>query len=700
MKNLTFSIAHCCFVSMAAVSFSGYSLAQTNNDAASTPASIDHLDTISVTATREAEASLDVPASVSVVDQKSVAVDQPNYQKDLFNSVAGVRISQTGSTLGHMTAIRMPMNTGPYYLFLQDGIPVQSSGFFNHNGLAYTNFSSAGSAEVLKGAGTALYGSDSIAATINVISNDPSEFDGYRVKADTGSNGFYKLGVTTGGTLEGGSNLGINLSHTINEGWRDHTSAQRTELTGTHFTTLNDSNALKTVFILNTTESDMSGNLIGLDELNHHPDSVGDIASALASGLEIQRKFDFARLSTEWTHYLNDTVELSTIGYVRGNRNRYIATWERNLPENDSTEKTAGLMLKADMTQDALHTIVGMDMEYTESNRTYTQLFDYVPSGFGSSVPKGKIYDYDVAYFAVSPYASAGYDLTEKLQLNAGLRYDHNQYNYTNNLADGAYASSTYLRPASDSDPSFEHFSPKLGLSYHFDSSQHVYARYANSFRIPQATRLYSLKTNNVNFTLDPEISDTYEIGYKLATLRHRFDASVYFMSIDDTIVSRENASGDQYYVNGGETRHQGIEVAWLYKPVDQLSVRLAYSYSEHKFVNDPVYGNNEQAAAPNDVANLRLSYEPSAVKGLTTVAELEYVGEYWLDDKNTHTYDGYTVTHLKALYQISEQLKVSAKINNVTDEIYAENATFSYGKEKYTPAAPRQFFAGLEYSF
>jgi hypothetical protein len=29
--------------------------------------------------------------------------------------------------------------TSPYYLMLQDGIPVQSSGFFNHNGLAYTN---------------------------------------------------------------------------------------------------------------------------------------------------------------------------------------------------------------------------------------------------------------------------------------------------------------------------------------------------------------------------------------------------------------------------------------------------------------------------------------------------------------------------------------------------------------------------------
>ena len=98
----------------------------------------DQLSTISVTATREAQETLEVPASVGVKTAEEIALDAPAYQKDLFNSIAGVRVTQTGSTLGHITSIRMPSNTGPYYLFLQDGIPVQSSGFFNHNGLAYT----------------------------------------------------------------------------------------------------------------------------------------------------------------------------------------------------------------------------------------------------------------------------------------------------------------------------------------------------------------------------------------------------------------------------------------------------------------------------------------------------------------------------------------------------------------------------------
>jgi outer membrane receptor protein involved in Fe transport len=660
----------------------------------------EQLDAISVTAHRNEEATLDVPASISVIDSQTISVDQPNYQKDLFNAVSGVRVTQTGSSLGHMTSIRMPLNTGSYYLFLQDGIPVQSSGFFNHNGLAYTNFTSAGSAEVLKGAGTALYGSDAVAGTINVMSKDPSQDQGYTIKSNVGSDGFYTLGVSAGHQYNPDSSIGISLSQSESDGWRDHTRSKRTEGNITHFTALDERNAFKTNLSFNASEADMAGSLIGLDELKDNPESVGDIQAALDSGLAIERKFDFARISTEWTHYLNDNIEFSTIGYLRKNRNQYTATWEKNLPKNDSKTSTLGVMFKADIEEDYVRWTMGADVEATKANRTYEQLFDYVPSGFGAAVPTGDIYDYDVDYVAFSPYVRSEFDLSDKFKISGGLRYDTSKYDYENNLDDGQYESSNYSRPSSDNDPSFDHLSPKLGTSYHLDDQQNVYARFANGFRIPQASRLYSLKTNNIDFDLDPEVSDTFEVGYKLSSNNHRLDAAIYYMTIDDTFTQRENTDGDRYYENGGETRHKGAELTWLNKVNEQFSTRLAYSYSEHEYVNDEDYGNNEQAAAPNNLVNLRLIFSPENVKGLKAVVELEHVGEYWLDNQNTETYSGYTIGHLKADYQISKQLKVNAKINNFTNKIYAESASLSYGKEKYTPGSPRQFFAGLEYSF
>ncbi|MDJ0882373.1 MAG: TonB-dependent receptor, partial [Gammaproteobacteria bacterium] len=628
---------------------------QTENNTA------DVLDDISVTATREEEKTLEVPASIGVKNQTEIQLDQPNYQKDLFNSIAGVRITQTGSTLGHITSIRMPLNTGPYYLFLQDGIPVQSSGFFNHNGLAYTNFSSADSAEVLKGAGTALYGSDSIAATINVLSSDPSLMDGNRLSLDVGSDGFYKLGIAGGSPSGENASIGYEFSHNSSDGWRDHTKSERNEANITHFIALDDANSLKTIVTANTTDAEMAGSLIGLDELENNTDSVGDIQSALDSGLDIRRQFDFVRVSTEWEHIVSDNTQLSTIAYLRSNRNRYIATWENNLPQNDSNEDTLGVMFKADIDRGPTRWIMGTDLEITQAQRSYEQLFDYVPTGWGTAVDEGDIYDYDVDYTALSPYIRGEHDISDKLQFSAGLRYDSSEFDYTNNLADGDYAN--YRRPGDDSDYSFNHLSPKLSLAYRIDERQNTYVRFANGFRIPQATRLYSLKTNNTEFELDPEVSDTLEFGYKLATESNKFEAALYLMSIDDSIVRRtDSVTGDRYYVNGGETTHEGIELSWLAKINDEFSTRVAYSYSKHEYVDDEVYGDNEQAAAPNDLANLRLIYQPRAVNGLKTIFEIEHVGEYWLDDENTRTYEGYTIAHLKANYQVDKQLSLSAK--------------------------------------
>jgi outer membrane receptor protein involved in Fe transport len=78
-----------------------------------------------------------------------------------MGGVAGVWVSVTGGE-GHQTAIRQPLNTNPVYLFLEDGVPTRSTGFFNHNALYEVNLPGAEGIEVTKGPGSALYGSDAI----------------------------------------------------------------------------------------------------------------------------------------------------------------------------------------------------------------------------------------------------------------------------------------------------------------------------------------------------------------------------------------------------------------------------------------------------------------------------------------------------------------------------------------------------------
>jgi outer membrane receptor protein involved in Fe transport len=658
------------------------------------------LSSVTVTATRSEKNKTDVAASIDTKSKDEIQMDSPALQSELLNSIAGVRITQTGSTIGHMTSIRMPISTGPYYLMLQDGIPVQSSGFFNHNGLAYTNFSTAGSVEVLKGAGTALYGSDAVAATINVMSKSITEENSLAIKTEVGSDGFLRLGGDFSRNINDKSDFAGELSHGQSDGWRDHTAYKRDEITVKHIYDHDDTTTFKTILTVNQSDAEMAGSVIGLDALNNDATSVGNIQFALDRGLDIKRKFDFARLSTEWAHDISNTVDMNTILYLRSNRNRYTATWEKNLPHNDSQQKTLGLMFKTNIRRGKAGFSMGFDAEYTQANTLYTQLFDYIPSGYGSAVVKGTIYDYDVDYFAGAPYLRTEYQLTEKLQIGAGIRYDSNSYDYTNNIGDGQYANSSYSRAADNNDPTFTHLSPKLDVSYKPTQDQLIYGRYANGFRIPQATRLYSLRTNNIDFSLDPETTDTFEVGYKLETPRNQVGVSIYHMEIDDTITRRENEVGDRFYVNSDSTIHRGIEFSLESELSDNFFSKISYSYSKHQYNNDKAYSDNEQAQAPSHVGNARITYKSKKFSSVEVMLEWEHVGSYWLDDKNTKKYGGFDVANLKFSYDPNKKLNFFSKLNNITDKIYAETGSIAYGKERYTPAAPRQVFIGLEYNW
>jgi outer membrane receptor protein involved in Fe transport len=79
---------------------------------------------------------------------------------------------------------------------------------------------------------------------------------------------------------------------------------------------------------------------------------------------------------------------------------------------------------------------------------------------------------------------------------------------------------------------------------------------------------------------------------------------------------------------------------------------------------------------------------------------EWEHVGSYWLDYKNKKKYKGFDIANLKVSYNPNKGLSFFSKLNNITDKIYAETGSIDYGKERYTPAAPRQFFVGIKYNW
>jgi iron complex outermembrane recepter protein len=661
--------------------------------------SIIELNQISVTQTKQEEQNLTVASSTSKKDKNEIDLDQVIYQKDLLNSLSGVRIEQTSSGIGHTTAIRMPNGTSGYYLFMQDGIAVQSSGFFNHNGLAYTSFENADNVEVLKGAGSALYGSDAVAATINVNSLEkPSKQLEREIKTTVGSFGFYSAKTEVSDTIDEQSAYRANVSYSSENGYREHTSYDRVESNIRYDYKYNDENILKTIFNFTKTDAQQADSFSDYSYILEGSKEASNKASfyTALNNTDIRRQFDFARLSVDWSNYSNDNLEIVVTPYIRFNENRYVATWEKNLPSNDTKIYTFGLLQRNTLETNYGEVIFGFDTEYTDSSLVYNQDFDITTSG--KTYIKGTIYDYDVIYTAIAPYINNKWEINDKLDFVVGARYDYNKFDYTNNLSTGADSSGVYYRPEDQSD-SFTHFSPKASLTYKLDDTTTLYTRYANGFTIPSATKLYSMKASYTQSELNPETSNTYEIGFKKEYEKAYIETNVYFMNIEDTIVSEKDSFGNSYYLNGGESEHKGLELTLFGNLTDDISSKIAYSYSKHNFVNDATYNNNEMAEAPNHTANFRLFYNPYFMKKLTLMGEIQYVGDYYLNNENTKKYSGYEIGNIKGTYNLSKNLSFFGKVTNVTDKKYATSASSAWS-DSYTPANPRAYYAGLNYKF
>ena len=651
---------------------------------------------ISVVGTGVEESVLEQPLSVATKGEEEVKLDQVIFQKDLLNSLSGVHIEQTGSVIGHTTAIRMPENKSSYYLFTQDGIPVQSSGFFNHNGLAYTTFQTASSVEVLKGAGTALYGSDAVAAVINVQSlKKPSKEKETTVKAMVGSDGYRSGSVEMSDTIDEKSAYRANVGYMHSDGWRDHTEADRFEANIRYDHIIDGDNDIKVMFNTSITDAEQAGSFADYADIESGSTLAGDSSYYTAlSNVDIKREFDYARLSLEWNNYSYDALEISVTPYVRYNRNKYIQTWyPLHYPSSENELKTVGLKDRNTLETSWGKLITGFDAEYTESTLKYEQLFNTTAYASGSKTFSiGDIFNYDVNYIALAPYMHIDYELSKTLILTAGLRYDYYRFDYNNNLTDGADASTYYFRPADKTD-SFSHLSPKLSLSYRPAADMNIYVRYANGFNIPQASRLYSMANvaGYTSVTLDAETTNTYEIGIKKHFGSKSYaEVAVYQMNVDD-IITKDSTT--KHYYNGNSGVHRGIETTVQAQMTDDLAARVAYSYSRHRYDNDLTYGNNEMEIAPNSLANARLIYTPTYLVGLSVMAELQHVGSYWKTNDNDAKYGGYDIGNLKVDYTYDKNVRIFGKVTNITDKKYAVSAS-----DDYTPGDPRQFYAGIEY--
>lgn len=675
------------------------------------------LNTVTVTGSREQTQLMQSPASVGVITEDAIRRTGPMHPQQIISQVPGAAVAVTNGE-GHTTAIRQPFTTNPVYLYLEDGIPIRATGFFNHNALYETNIPQAGGIEVLKGPGSALYGSDAIGGIVNVLSRVPSSTPAASVSGELGSFGWKRLLVDgTTGVSDGAVRIGANLTHT--DGWRDKTAYDRQSVNVRHDQDLGEGAMLKTILGYTKIDQQTGANsaLTYNDYLNNPTKNNFSIA---------WRKVDALRLSSQYERDLGGAT-LSVTPYLRGNAMDLNGSY--NLSSDPRDEKTSvfslGVMSKwrQDFGGDYRpRMIVGLDLERSPGQRTEDAL---AVSSTGTGADRNyyaytvgnRIYDYAVTYKSASPYVQGEISPAQALRVTAGLRFDTIGYDMRNNITTSttqALATTRYYGQIPSASVDYSNWSPKLGATLALSPTSSLYTSYNHGFRVPSESQLFRAGSDTaanavakaqLALALKPIRARQFEMGWRGVAEGWSYDASAYqLVKFDDLVSQRDLATNISTSVNAGKTEHTGVELG-LGKALSRAwRLDTALSYAVHRYADwvtaTANYSGKEMAAAPRFMGNTRVTWTPRP--GVSTQLEWISLGAYWLEDSNSATYGkypGHDVFNLRYSQSVSKDVNAFVRLMNLTDRRYADSASVSSNTAVYTPALPRALYVGLDLS-
>ncbi|MEX0962765.1 MAG: TonB-dependent receptor [Pseudohongiellaceae bacterium] len=661
------------------------------------------IEEIQVTSTIRKSAGLaDVNAAVSVLGEQELKLINHTHLQESLNRLPGVSVHRNNGQES-LLAIRSAVLTGAgacgAFLVAENSIPVRSSGFCNVNEMFDTHSENAASVEVVRGPGSAFWGSNSVHGLINVVL--PKAGDAGNIMLEQGPRGSQRLKGTFGHDY-GNFKQTVLVTGISENGYRDDSGVDQQKLSWLYNYTTRSGATLDGGFSLINLNQETAGFVVGDDsykdsalrDTNPNPEAYRDSANG--------------RVWTTITQQVDDWEVVMTPYFREVNMN-FVQHFLPGQPIEDTEHRSLGLQFAAykELASGA-NLALGFDIEDTEGSLKQFQPNPTEGSFFlRNSVPQGKHYDYDVDSRQLAGFINYDQNLGRGWEISLGLRLENMKYFYDNKMIDGrtdefgvpCQFGCRYNRPA-DRDDGFSNISPKLGLSYALNDNHSLQFRVQNGFRAPQATELYRLQNNQTVADLDPVELDSYEIAVKGAGDNWNYAVSWYFMDKKNEIFT----NSDRENLNDSHTAYRGLELALGYDISQTLSVQGAFNLAKHTYENSEISGgidikDNDIDTAPNSFGNIRLQWQP--VSSVFTEIEWVNMGEYYTNPENTADYEGHDILNWRTQYQFNDDLSFYLNVLNVTDEKYAERAdwtTFTDGR--YFPGEPARAFFGVTWNY
>ena len=651
-------------------------------------------------------AGLKLPASVDIISRDEIATKGDYGALEAVTRTTGISASAS------------PGN---------GGTSISSRGFNGHGSTVYTYdgtrlYIVAGTVtfpadtwtldrvEVLRGAGSVINGVGALGTTINYVPKSPvfGESDFEAVIAG-GSFDMKRMALGGGAQISDKWAFRLDGSHQEEDGYADRANEERDVLAGS---------------LLYQPSADLSIRFsVDYADVDTAPFWGTPLINGKASSSHRRNNYNFAdgrveyqdtwsRMHVEWD--VSDTVTFRSDTYLLD------ATREWQNLEEYSYNSSSGLidrafylgiihdeqqigsrfdfLIESDLA--GMENRLSLGAEVNDIELDYLNNFSTGGFGVGDSVPVfgfnpgatpqatiPTILDYqtDTKQFAL--FIDDVVQLNQKLSLVLGGRYDDIDY-HRFDLAIGG-------DPASSFSTDFSEFTWRAGLVYQPTEQMSLYVQ-ASTAADP-VTSPVSISSGNKDFDL--ATGRQYEVGLKQQFMQGRAEYTLAYFDIEKKdILTRLPASAITEQI--GQQSSDGIEFTLRVNPTETLSIDFNTAIIDAEF--DEFYSGGVSLAGntprnvPEQTVNLWLNWSP--INNVQVGGGFRYVDSRFANDGNSEEMPEYTVFDASVNWMATDNLTVTARAKNLTDE--EDYVIAPYVPNQWIFGDPRAYELSLRYSF
>ncbi|EMN0252015.1 TonB-dependent receptor PqqU [Klebsiella pneumoniae] len=666
--------------------------------------------TMVVTAAPTTVSELDTPAAVSVVngDEMRQAAPRVNLSESL-GAVPGLQVQNRQNYAQDLQlSIRGFGSRSTYGVrglrIYVDGIPATMP-----DGQGQTSNIDIGSVdtiEVLRGPFSALYGNSS-GGVINVTSQTGTQPPTVEASSYYGSFGTWHYGMKATGAVGDGSHAGdvdytVSTNRFTTHGYRDHSGARKNLANARLGVRIND--VSKLTLLLNSVDikaNDAGG--LTADEWRDNPRQSprGDQYNTRKNTRQTQAGLRYER-------QLSAQDDLSVMMYA-GERE---TTQFQSIPRApqlkpshaggviDLTRHYQGIDTRLTHRGELLVPVTltaGLDYENMSERRKGYENFVMV-NGAPQYGEQGALRRNERnLMWNVDPYLQTQWQLTDKLSLDAGVRYssvwfDSNDYYITPGNGDDS------------GDASYHKWLPAGSLKYALTDAWNVYLSAGRGFETPTINEL-SYRSDNqsgLNFGLKPSTNDTVEIGSKTRIGNGLFTAALFQTNTDNEIVVDSSSGGRTSYKNAGKTRRQGMELGLDQQFGESWRLKAAWTWLDATYrtnvCDDASCNGNRIPGIARNMGYASFGYQPE--QGWYAGSDIRYMSDIIANDENTAKAPSWTVVGLTTGYKWSYgrmDMDLFGRIDNLFDREYVGSVIVNESNGRYYEPAPgRNYGIGL----